>query len=329
MVPTTNIIIFPSIWQEFHFQTPLGMAAGFDKNGEVTNALFALGFGFTEVGTVTPRPQSGNPRPRIFRLIKDKVVINRLGFNNQGYDSVLANLVASKQEGIVGVNIGANKDSENFVDDYISGIKKFWRVARYFTANISSPNTPGLRNLQSGEALLELLQRITATRDELAAASGRQIPMFLKIAPDLDESSLDEIADSLNATSMDGLIISNTTIARPFLHTNLEQSGGLSGLPLFEASTIILAKMRQRMGRNFPIIGVGGIDSVESAWEKLEAGADLLQLYTGMVFQGPGLAKTICSGMASRLAASSFENISSLSSSKSEQWANKPLPKGF
>ncbi len=310
------------------FANPVGMAAGFDKNGEVPNALMQMGFGFAEIGTVTPRPQSGNAKPRIFRLVRDNAVINRLGFNNSGHTKVLENLQSAPLTGIVGVNIGANKDSENFIDDYIEGLGNFWDIASYFTANISSPNTPGLRNLQTGEALRELLLRLSDERDVLAARGGRMKPVFLKIAPDLDEGALDEIAQCLKASSIDGLIVSNTTISRPDLHDNTNQQGGLSGRPLFELSTIILAKMRLRLGNDFPIIGVGGIDSVETAWQKIEAGADLLQLYTGMIYQGPGLSRKICEGLFNKLENSGIDNISLVTSSKCEKWAKLPIVKG-
>lgn len=309
-----------------NFPNPLGIAAGFDKNGEVGDALITLGFGFTEAGTVTPRSQSGNPRPRVFRLVKDNAVINRLGFNNRGHDTVLENLKSQKRTGITGVNIGANKDSDDFVRDYELGLEKFWNVADYFTANISSPNTPGLRDLQAKHALEKLLDRITNTRDKLASASDKHIPIFLKIAPDLHEAALDEIAECLKASSIDGLVVSNTTIARPDLSSSSGEMGGLSGRPLFERSTIVLAKMRQRMNNEFAIIGVGGIDNVDSAWEKLAAGADLLQLYTGMVYQGPGLAKAICKGLANRLKNSHHSDIRSLSCSKTDQWAARQIP---
>lgn len=308
---------------------PLGMAAGFDKNGEVPNALISMGFGFAEIGTVTPRPQSGNARPRIFRLVKDGAVINRLGFNNAGHAKVLTNLQATPLKGVVGVNIGANKDSEDFAEDYVLGIQKFWNIACYFTANISSPNTPGLRNLQAGKALNDLLKRISVARNKLAETTDKHIPIFLKIAPDLNENSLDEIAKCLLGSDIDGLVVSNTTITRESLISKSTESGGLSGKPLFQHSTIVLAKMRQRLGRQYPIIGVGGIDNVQSAWEKLQAGADLLQLYTGMIYQGPGLANRICNGLVEKLRTSSFENVRALSSSEYSHWADKQLPPGI
>lgn len=310
------------------FPNPLGIAAGFDKNAEVPDAMMQLGFGFAEIGTVTPRPQAGNPRPRIFRLPKDKAIINRLGFNNQGHDRVLANLQARNQNGIVGVNIGANKDSDDFVRDYEAGIEKFWPVASYFTANISSPNTPGLRDLQAKEALSELLRRITGIRDEMAEKSGKSIPLFLKVAPDLNESSIDEICECVQSSTIDGLVVSNTTISRTGLRTSTEEMGGLSGQPLFERSTIVLAKIRLRIGNNLPIIGIGGIDSAAKAWEKMEAGANLLQLYTGMVYQGATLANTICAGLSDKLKSSEYSQIQAVTNSGVEHWAALKLPTG-
>ena len=310
------------------FPNPIGMAAGFDKNGEVPDVLCKMGFGFAEIGTLTPRPQQGNAKPRIFRLIKDNAIINRLGFNNHGHQSVFENLQAKKRVGIMGINIGANNDSEDFIRDYELGIEKFWSLADYFTANISSPNTPGLRDLQARDALSELLKRITYKRDLLAEKTEYSPPLFLKIAPDLDENALDEIAACVSASSIDGLVISNTTISRTNITTNPNENGGLSGRPLFERSTIILAKMRQRIGNKLPIIGVGGIDSAATAWQKLEAGANLLQLYTGMVYQGPTLSNTICRGLVEKLKASDFENITALSGTNTDHWSAKKIPVG-
>jgi len=311
-----------------NFPNPVGMAAGFDKNGEVPDALMKLGFGYAEIGTVTPNPQHGNPRPRVFRLVDDEAVINRLGFNNKGHEDVLINLQARGGSGIIGINIGANKDSSDFICDYEAGIEKFWSVADYFTVNISSPNTPGLRNLQASEALGELLKRIAASGDKMAGASKHNPPMFLKIAPDLSESEMDDIAENILAASIDGLVISNTTLARYNLRRPVQQSGGLSGRPVFEHSTIVLAKMRQRLGDDIPIIGVGGIDSTQAAWEKFEAGASLLQLYTAMIYHGPGLINTICRGLSEKLKNSGHADIKALSGAKTNQWAAKTLPTG-
>ena len=262
------------------FPNPLGMAAGYDKNAEVPEALLRLGFGFTEVGTVTPRPQAGNPKPRIFRLIEDDAVINRLGFNNEGHAAALGRLGACRRVALIGVNIGANKDSEDRIADYVAGIRTFYDVARYFTANISSPNTPGLRDLQAKESLHALLSALLAARAEEETRSGRPVPVFLKIAPDLTEEGLDDIAEVALAHPLDGLIVSNTTLSREGLRDirHAGEAGGLSGKPLFEKSTVVLAKMRRRVGESLPIIGVGGVSSAETAAEKIRAGANLVQL---------------------------------------------------
>lgn len=281
------------------FPNPLGMAAGFDKNCQVAPALFGLGFGFVEIGTVTPKPQAGNPKPRIFRLEQDRAVINRLGFNNEGHSAVLARIKKdepARRGQILGVNIGANKDSADRVGDYVTGIKTFADVAGYFTVNISSPNTPGLRNLQSRESLAELLGRVLAARDE----AQRRVPVFLKIAPDLSEADLDGIAAESLASEIDGLIVSNTTISRKGLTGTAlaTETGGLSGAPLFDPATIVLAKMRSRLGPDMPLIGVGGIEDAQSAAEKIRAGADLVQFYTGFIYGGPGAPSSIIRGLS-------------------------------
>ncbi len=313
-----------------NFPSPLGIAAGFDKNGEVCEALLDLGFGFAEVGTVTPVPQSGNPRPRIFRLVSEQGVINRLGFNNLGHASVLNNLQSTafnkNKNGVIGINIGANKDSGDFISDYEQGLVKFWDVASYFTINISSPNTPGLRDLQSNDSLGNLLGRVGKTHKKLLAKTGKSPPMFIKIAPDLDERAIESIADNIGNSSVGGLIISNTTVSRSDLHSSNSEAGGLSGRPLFNRSTIVLAKMRALIGTDFPIIGVGGIDSARSAWQKLEAGANLIQLYTGMIYQGPNIANRICRGLLQKLEASEFSDIAEVTASKNAEWAARDLP---
>jgi dihydroorotate dehydrogenase len=282
------------------FPSPVGVAAGFDKNAEVVDPLLRLGFGFVEVGTVTPRGQDGNPRPRLFRLAADRAVINRFGFNNEGHEAVHARLTARQgQGGIVGVNVGANKDSEDRVADYIAGIRAFADVASYFTINVSSPNTPGLRDLQKRDALDELLARCVEARDEASRRHPRR-PLLLKIAPDLAYRELDDVVEVALGRGVDGMIVSNTTTGRP---TSLREqalareAGGLSGAPLFEPSTHMLAETAKRVGGRFPLIGVGGIDSPERARAKLEAGATLVQLYTGLVFQGPGLVEAIKRGL--------------------------------
>lgn len=277
------------------FPNPLGLAAGFDKNAEVPDAMLGLGFGFVEVGTVTPQPQSGNPRPRLFRLSEDRAVINRMGFNNQGHAAVLERLRARRRQGIVGVNLGANKQSTDRIADYAAGIAAFSGVADYLTINISSPNTPGLRALQSRAELAALLERLSVARDR----QDQRPPMLLKIAPDLNHEELEDIAACCAAGGVDGIIVSNTTIARPRLASiHAHEQGGLSGSPLFEASTAALAKMRALTQGRIPLIGVGGISDAASAAAKLRAGASLVQLYTALVYQGPGLISDILRGLA-------------------------------
>jgi len=309
------------------FPNPLGMAAGYDKNAEVPDALLRLGFGFAEVGTITPLAQPGNPRPRIFRLEADGAVINRLGFNNEGHDAAEARLKArAGRTGIVGVNIGANKDSADRMADYELGVKRFVRLASYLTVNISSPNTPGLRNMQSREHLSDLLARVMTARD-LYSPEGKKVPVFLKIAPDLAEEELDDIAAELLEKNLDGLIVSNTTIARPSLNTPgvAGEAGGLSGKPLFARSTAVLARMRHRLGSDFAIIGVGGVDSAETALEKIRAGADLVQLYTGLIYGGPSLPARIVAGILAETQRSGATNIRELRDSRLTHWLDQPM----
>ncbi len=305
------------------FPNPLGMAAGYDKNGEVPDALLALGFGFAEVGTVTPLPQAGNPKPRIFRLTADRAVINRLGFNNQGHAALARRLATRRQRGIVGVNIGANKDAVDRIADYEAGVRTFAAAASYLTVNISSPNTPGLRALQSREALAELLERVVAAR----ASTDSSTPIFLKIAPDLVDADLDDIAAELMRQGLDGLIVSNTTLSRRGLHDegSGRESGGLSGRPLFRRSTVMLARMRQRLGPAFPLVGVGGVDSTDTALEKIRAGADLVQLYTGMIYGGPTLPAGIVTGLARFAAREGLRSIREIRDSAVERWASEAL----
>ncbi|QPC94875.1 quinone-dependent dihydroorotate dehydrogenase [Mesorhizobium sp. INR15] len=306
------------------FPNPLGMAAGYDKNAEVPDALLGLGFGFAEVGTITPLPQSGNPKPRIFRLTRDDAVINRLGFNNEGHEAAERRLVARKgRTGIVGVNIGANKDSADRIGDYELGVARFAPYASYLTVNISSPNTPGLRNMQAREQLGELLALVMAAR----ASAAAQPPVFLKIAPDLAEAELEDIAAEVTEKAIDGIIVSNTTISRPPLRSTdtAGETGGLSGKPLFERSTIVLAKMRKLLGPNRAIIGVGGVDSAETALEKIRAGADLVQLYTGMIYAGPALPGRILSGMIDFAERQRLKSIRELRDSRLDHWAGKGL----
>jgi dihydroorotate dehydrogenase len=281
------------------FENPLGLAAGFDKNAEVPDAMLALGFGFVEVGTVTPRPQIGNPRPRLFRLSEDQAVINRMGFNNAGHAAVLQRLHRRlSKSGIVGVNIGANKDSTDRISDYVAGIAAFSDVASYFTINISSPNTPGLRSLQSAEELRPLLKRLNEARQ----TQQRKVPMLLKIAPDLQDDEMKAIAECCMNSAVDGVIISNTTISRPSLQSrHAKEAGGLSGVPLFDLSTRQLARFYSLTKGKIPLIGVGGISNAEQAWSKICAGAFLLQLYSALVFQGPELLQEILNGLSRKI----------------------------
>ena len=281
------------------FANPLGLAAGFDKNAQVPDAMLAQGFGFVEVGTLTPRPQAGNPRPRLFRLTEDLAVINRMGFNNHGHAAALARLIARKTlGGIVGINLGANKDSTDRIADYVAGIKIFSGVADYLTVNISSPNTPGLRALQSRTELQGLLDRLNEARGREA----RRPPMLLKIAPDLRSDELEDIASCCGKAAVDGIIVSNTTLSRPALKSHhAKEQGGLSGAPLFVLSTSQLARLYLLTGGTIPLIGAGGIANAEHAWTKLLAGASLLQLYSALVYKGPGLVSEILQGLAGKL----------------------------
>jgi len=304
------------------FANPLGLAAGYDKNAEVPDAMLKLGFGFTEIGTVTPKPQAGNPKPRIFRLEQDEAVINRLGFNNEGHDAAFARLKARTGTGIVGVNIGANKDSEDRVADYVAGIRRFYALARYFTANISSPNTPGLRDLQARDSLSALLSAVLAARDDEAQKAGKRLPVFLKIAPDLTPEGMDDIAAVALEQQLDGLIVSNTTLSREGLTDQRQavEAGGMSGKPLFAKSTAVVAAMRRRLGPDMPIIGVGGVSSAETALEKIRAGADLVQLYSCMVYEGPGLPAKILRDLSALVARENVASIRALRDTHLDRW---------
>jgi dihydroorotate dehydrogenase len=279
-----------------NFPNPVGIAAGFDKNAQVPDALLRLGFGFVEVGTVTPLPQAGNPRPRLFRLDSDEGVINRLGFNNEGAAAMLKRLAARAGEGgIVGVNIGANRDSADRSSDYARLVETFAAVASYFTVNVSSPNTPGLRDLQQAKALDELLARVLDARERVRARLG-PVPVLVKIAPDLTLSDLDDAVGIARKYRVDGMIVSNTTIARPGSlreRDKVKEPGGLSGRPLFKLSTRMLAETFVRAEGVFPLIGAGGVDSGPTAIAKIKAGATLVQLYTGLVYRGIGVVSDI------------------------------------
>jgi dihydroorotate dehydrogenase len=279
-----------------NFPNPVGMAPGFDKHAEVPDALLRIGFGFVEIGTVTPLPQPGNPRPRLFRLNPDEAVINRLGFNSEGADAVLVRLAARANEGgIVGVNVGANKDSADRIDDYVRQIEMFAPVASYFTCNISSPNTPGLRDLQQGKVFDELLSRVMEARTRISRNAGIT-PVLIKIAPDLSLNELDDIVGAARRHRVDGMVIGNTTLARPATlrdQTTAREAGGLSGRPLFALATRMLAETYVRVEDAFPLIGVGGIDSGATALTKVRAGACLIQLYSALVFRGLALVDEI------------------------------------
>jgi len=305
-----------------NFPNPLGIAAGFDKNAAVPDALLRLGFGFVEVGTVTPRPQPGNPRPRIFRLAADDGVINRLGFNSEGAAVVLARLaarakVAGAAPGIVAVNVGANKDSPDRIEDYVRLIDTFAPVADYFTVNISSPNTPGLRDLQQAKTLDDLLGRVVDARERAQRRAG-PTPVLLKIAPDLTLSELDDVVGIARKHRIDGMIVGNTTITRPQSLRDRErakQAGGLSGRPLFKLSTRMLAETFVRAEAAFPLIGAGGIDSGATAIAKIKAGATLLQLYSGLTYRGIGLVSEIKTDLVAALKRGHRNTLSAMTGS--------------
>jgi dihydroorotate dehydrogenase len=275
------------------FPNPVGLAAGLDKNGAHVDALGSLGFGFIEVGTTTPRPQSGNPKPRMFRLPEHEAVINRLGFNNEGVDALVKNVECARFKGVLGINIGKNKDTPNerAVDDYIACLERVYPRADYVTVNISSPNTQGLRDLQEEETLRRFLGTLRERQEQLGAQHGKRKPLLLKIAPDLGEKEMDSIADVLLAAKIDGLICTDTTIDRSAIagHPRAAEAGGLSGKPVFARSTAVLAGMYRRLGRKIPLVGVGGITRGADARAKRDAGATLVQFYTGMIYRGPAL----------------------------------------
>ncbi|MBL4764573.1 MAG: quinone-dependent dihydroorotate dehydrogenase [Colwellia sp.] len=283
------------------FPNSLGLAAGLDKNGECINAFAAMGFGFIEVGTVTPRPQPGNPKPRIFRIPQANAIINRMGFNNKGVDYLVSQVRAAKFSGVLGINIGKNKDTaeENAKDDYIHCMRKVYDFATYITINISSPNTPGLRSLQYGDVLNELLSALKAEQTQLAKQYNKYVPIAVKIAPDLTEDEVISIAQSLVDNNIDGVIATNTTLSREGVE-GLEhgsEQGGLSGAPVKDKSTTVISILAKALDSKLPIIGVGGIASSNDANEKLAAGASLVQVYTGFIYQGPPLVKEIVNGL--------------------------------
>jgi dihydroorotate dehydrogenase len=286
------------------FPNPLGMAAGFDKDGEVPDALLALGFGFAEVGSITPLPQAGNPKPRLFRLAEDGAVINRMGFNNRGAEAAAALLSARERRGIVGINIGANKDSADRVADYATMARVMAPLASYLAVNISSPNTPGLRALQDESALTGLLDAVLEARGEEGP------PVFLKVAPDLEPADVDAIARIAIDKRLGALIVSNTTISRPPLRSHhAGEAGGLSGAPLRHLAQQRLRDFRKATGGTLPLIGVGGISSAEDAWARIRAGASLVQLYSAMVYEGPGIARQIVRGLEELMRQGGFASV--------------------
>ena len=296
---------------------PVGLAAGFDKDCDVPDAMLAAGFGFVECGTVTPRPQIGNPKPRLFRLTEDAAVINRMGFNNGGLEAFKTRLTNRLQknskgkDGIVGANLGANKDSTDRVADYVTGLKSLWGLSDYFTINISSPNTPGLRDLQNENAMDELLGRLAEARGELTGDKP-SYPMFLKVAPDVDMGEIERIVQQARTYGMNAIIVSNTTIARPdsLKSQHKGEGGGLSGAPLFEKSTEVLKEFYAAAEGKIDLIGVGGIGSGAQAYAKIRAGAKAVQLYSALVFQGPGLVTEINRDLQARVKADGFNSIS-------------------
>ncbi|MXO70479.1 quinone-dependent dihydroorotate dehydrogenase [Alteraurantiacibacter buctensis] len=286
------------------FANPVGMAAGYDKDAEVPDALLGLGFGFAEVGSITPRPQTGNPKPRLFRLAEDEAVINRMGFNNGGMAAARDRLATRKRQGVLGINVGANKDAADRVADYITGIRTFAPLADYLTVNISSPNTPGLRDLQGDRELANLLGAIAAERQ------AGDPPVFLKVAPDLDPDAPGRIVEAVVKHGLAGIIVSNTTISRPPLHSpHAGEAGGLSGAPLRDLALQRLRDFRAVAGDAVPLIGVGGIATAQDAWARIRAGASLIQLYSAMVYRGPGIARQITAGLERLMSQYGFDSI--------------------
>jgi dihydroorotate dehydrogenase len=298
-----------------NFPNPIGMAAGFDKSAEAPDALLRLGFGFVEIGSVTPKPQTGNPRPRLFRLERDEAVVNRMGFNNDGAEVVLRRLAARAHHGgIVGVNVGANKDTSDRVADYVKLIETFAPVASYFTVNVSSPNTPGLRNLQQAAALDDLLAKVIDARERVQKHAGDS-PVLLKIAPDLSLAELDDVVHIARSRRVDGMIVANTTLARPSTlreQNRAKEQGGLSGRPLFGLSTRMVAETYVRAEGAFPLIGVGGIDTGGAALTKIRAGASLIQLYSSLIYKGLGLVDNIKNDLSSTLLRTGRDSLSEI-----------------
>lgn len=310
------------------FDHPIGIAAGYDKNAEVPDQLLRIGFAFAEIGSLTPRPQKGNPKPRVFRLPTEQALINRLGFNNDGHAAALARLRRCRRRPgrHIGVNVGANKDAEDRIADYVEGIETFYDVADYFTVNISSPNTPGLRDLHARDNLAQLMEAVCAARDRQTSTGKAKRALFLKIAPDLSDEEMDHIAEEISAHPLDGLIVSNTTLSRSGVDSACAgEAGGLSGGPLFERSTVVLARMRRRVGPDMTLIGLGGVDSGRRALDKIRAGADLVQLYTGFIYGGPGLVGRIVTELDGLVEQAGVDSITELRDADTIQWAERPI----
>lgn len=299
--PATPLTGRPVRVMGIDFPNPVGLAAGLDKNGAHIDALASFGFGFLEIGTVTPRPQPGNPRPRLFRLPAARAVINRMGFNNLGVDALVANVGRSRHRGVLGINIGKNFDTpiEQAADDYVACLRKVYPLASYVAANVSSPNTKNLRELQQGDALDRLLGALMNEREALASIHGRRVPVAVKLAPDLDEPAIAAAADAFVRHRVDGIIATNTTIARDGVAglPHAEETGGLSGAPVKAKANQVLARLHAHLGGRIPLIGVGGILSAADAREKLVAGASLVQVYTGLVYRGPGLVEELVAAL--------------------------------
>ncbi len=298
-------ILAVTLWGR-RFENPVGLAAGFDKNAVAVDALQRQGFGFIEVGSVTPRPQPGNPRPRLFRLPRDQAVINRMGFNNDGHGAVMARMARRRHARPVGVNLGKNRDSPMNPDDYVAGVRAFAAISDYLVINVSSPNTPGLRALQGRAPLAEILEAASAARREMELE--QPTPLLLKIAPDLAEGELADVAEVALRNGIDGMICTNTTAERPprLRDPGRLEAGGLSGPPLFEVSTRVLSRMYRLVGGKIPLIGSGGIDSGAAAYAKIRAGATLVQLYTALIYQGPGLVNRVKRQLATLLRRDGF-----------------------
>jgi dihydroorotate dehydrogenase len=301
------------------FPNPLGLAAGFDKSAEAVDGLRRIGFGFVEIGTLTPKPQAGNPKPRLFRLKADAAIVNRMGFNNDGYAAAVARLGRTRRPGVLGINIGPNKDSHDRVADYVAGIQAFAPYADYLTINISSPNTPGLRDLHGRGEFDDLAAAVLAARDRV---SPRR-PTLVKISPDLDANQLEDVLAVALKRRVDGLIVSNTSVCRPatLVSAAARETGGLSGRPIFDLSTRLVARCYLRCGGALPIIGVGGVDSPEAALAKIEAGASLTQIYTGFIYRGPSLVREILHGLSAELSRRALNSLSECVGARAEEVA--------